>query len=110
MTNNASGAVGLEPTVLAHLSRAAYIEVIEEIERETLHTLEFNSTRKRSSVIMRTDQGKIVIYTKGADNIIKSRLSKAALGSKEALIMSGSSSVASLGRLVEDERYTVVWS
>jgi phospholipid-transporting ATPase len=56
----------------------------KEVTFETLHTLEFNSTRKRSSVIMRTDQGKIVIYTKGADNIIKSRLSKAALGSKEA--------------------------
>ena len=41
-----------------------------------LHVLEFSSKRKRSSVILESDDGKIILYTKGADNIIKERLSK----------------------------------
>uniref|UniRef100_A0AC34QJV5 Phospholipid-transporting ATPase n=1 Tax=Panagrolaimus sp. JU765 TaxID=591449 RepID=A0AC34QJV5_9BILA len=40
---------------------------------ELLHTLEFNSDRKRMSVIVKSDEG-YVLYSKGADNIIMERL------------------------------------
>lgn len=39
-----------------------------------LQTLEFNSTRKRMSVIVRTPENKIVLYCKGADSIIIERM------------------------------------
>ena len=40
-----------------------------------LHVLEFNSTRKRMSVILRDLQvNQIILYTKGADSIIEKRL------------------------------------
>ncbi|KAI9326698.1 HAD-like domain-containing protein [Zopfochytrium polystomum] len=43
---------------------------------EILNTLEFNSDRKRMSVIVRhPDTGKIALFCKGADNIIMARLS-----------------------------------
>ncbi|KAF9501800.1 calcium transporting ATPase [Pleurotus eryngii] len=45
-------------------------------EFEILNVCEFNSTRKRMSTIVRTPQGKIKIYTKGADTVILERLSK----------------------------------
>ncbi|XP_075960047.1 phospholipid-transporting ATPase IA isoform X2 [Anarhichas minor] len=41
---------------------------------ELLHVLEFTSTRKRMSVIMRTPSGKIRLYCKGADTVIYDRL------------------------------------
>ncbi|EDQ89125.1 uncharacterized protein MONBRDRAFT_8524 [Monosiga brevicollis MX1] len=41
---------------------------------EILNVLEFNSTRKRMSVIVRTPHGKIKLYCKGADNVIYERL------------------------------------
>jgi magnesium-transporting ATPase (P-type) len=41
---------------------------------ELLRSFEFNSDRKRMSVIIR-DNGIIKVYVKGADSIIKSRLS-----------------------------------
>lgn len=40
-----------------------------------LNVLEFNSTRKRQSVILETPDKKIVLYTKGADSIIEKRMS-----------------------------------
>ena len=47
-------------------------------EYELLHVLEFNSARKRMSVILRKldDEGRIFLLTKGADNVIFERLSK----------------------------------
>jgi len=42
---------------------------------ELLHSIEFDSDRKRMSVIVR-DDGKVKMYVKGADSIIQSRLSK----------------------------------
>lgn len=51
------------------------IEVMGQSERYTpLKTLEFNSTRKRMSVIVRCPDGKIIIYCKGADSVIYERL------------------------------------
>ncbi|KAL7272176.1 phospholipid transporting ATPase [Rhizina undulata] len=48
-----------------------------EKDFEVLNTLEFNSTRKRMSAIIRMpDTGKIYLFCKGADSIIYSRLRK----------------------------------
>ena len=45
-----------------------------------LDVLEFNSTRKRMSVILRDNQtGQIRLYCKGADNIIMKRLNEKSL-------------------------------
>ncbi|GAA0147850.1 primary active transporter [Lithospermum erythrorhizon] len=41
-----------------------------------LNVLEFNSTRKRMSVIVRDDKGKLLLLSKGADNVMFERLSK----------------------------------
>ncbi|EGR33087.1 phospholipid-translocating p-type flippase family protein, putative [Ichthyophthirius multifiliis] len=47
----------------------------EQIHKfKLLHVLEFNSSRKRMSLIVQNQQGQIVLYCKGADNIIFSRL------------------------------------
>uniref|UniRef100_A0A3P9PDN6 Phospholipid-transporting ATPase n=1 Tax=Poecilia reticulata TaxID=8081 RepID=A0A3P9PDN6_POERE len=46
----------------------------KEEKYELLHVLEFTSTRKRMSVIMRTPSGKIRLYCKGADTVIYDRL------------------------------------
>uniref|UniRef100_A0A8C1UA54 Phospholipid-transporting ATPase n=1 Tax=Cyprinus carpio TaxID=7962 RepID=A0A8C1UA54_CYPCA len=46
----------------------------KEEKYELLHVLEFTSTRKRMSVIMRTPSGKIRLYCKGADTVIYERL------------------------------------
>ncbi len=43
-------------------------------EYEILNVCEFNSTRKRMSTIIRTPQGQIKLYTKGADTVIYERL------------------------------------
>jgi phospholipid-translocating ATPase len=51
------------------------IEVMGQAERYTpLKLLEFNSTRKRMSVIVRCPDGKIILYCKGADSVIYERL------------------------------------
>lgn len=39
-----------------------------------LHVLEFNSTRKRNSVIIENEKHEIILYCKGADSIIFERL------------------------------------
>lgn len=53
------------------------IEVMGQVERHTpLKILEFNSSRKRMSVIVRNPEGKLVLYCKGADSVVYSRLSK----------------------------------
>ena len=50
------------------------VEVIGQHEKiDLLFSFEFNSDRKRMSVIVR-HQGVIKLYTKGADAIIKARL------------------------------------
>lgn len=54
------------------------------VEFNVLHVLEFTSDRKKSSVVLRRQDGVIVLYCKGADNVIKSRLSES-LNSREEL-------------------------
>jgi len=48
----------------------------EDREYTVLNTLEFNSTRKRMSAIIRMPNGKITLFCKGADSIIYSRLKR----------------------------------
>ena len=45
----------------------------ELVTYEVLNILDFNSTRKRMSVICRTPQGKVLLFCKGADSVRKSR-------------------------------------
>ncbi|KAJ3511252.1 hypothetical protein NLJ89_g4205 [Agrocybe chaxingu] len=53
------------------------IEVMGQSEKYTfLKMLEFNSTRKRMSVIVRAPDGKLILYCKGADSVIYERLAK----------------------------------
>lgn len=44
-------------------------------EFEILNICEFNSTRKRMSAVVRTPEGKLKLYVKGADTVILERLS-----------------------------------
>lgn len=50
----------------------------QKIEREykILSILEFNSTRKRMSVIVQTEEGKILLLSKGADSVMFPRLAR----------------------------------
>ena len=52
--------------------------VVNELGQErrytVLNTLEFNSTRKRMSAIIRMPDGRIILFCKGADSMIYSRL------------------------------------
>ncbi|XP_065059008.1 probable phospholipid-transporting ATPase IA isoform X2 [Rhopilema esculentum] len=52
---------------------------------EILNVLEFNSTRKRMSVIVRTPTGQIKLYCKGADNVIYDRLGSEQICDKATL-------------------------
>jgi phospholipid-translocating ATPase len=64
-------------TVLGHTSEGIKLNVMgEEKHYEILNTIEFNSTRKRMSAIVKMPDGKIVLFCKGADSIIYSRLSR----------------------------------
>ena len=53
-----------------------------EVVYEVLNFLEFNSDRKRSSVIVKDKTGSILLFCKGADNVMKKRLAKSVGGSK----------------------------
>ncbi|KAL8533454.1 hypothetical protein ACS0TY_009732 [Phlomoides rotata] len=46
----------------------------EERSYKLLHVLEFNSTRKRMSVIVRNEEGKLLLLCKGADSVMFERL------------------------------------
>jgi phospholipid-translocating ATPase len=48
----------------------------EDRSYKVLNTLEFNSTRKRMSAIIRMPDNKILLFCKGADSIIYSRLKR----------------------------------
>lgn len=43
-------------------------------EYAVLNVCEFNSTRKRMSTVVRAPDGRIKLYTKGADTVIYERL------------------------------------
>lgn len=54
----------------------SYFRKNVECEWEILQINEFNSTRKRMSALVRSPDGKIKLYIKGADTVIFERLSK----------------------------------
>ena len=62
-------------TVIGRTSDGIILNVMgKEQEFTVLNTLEFNSSRKRMSAIMRMPDGKIMLFCKGADSVIYSRL------------------------------------
>lgn len=64
-------------TVLGRSNDGIILNIMgEEREYKILNTLEFNSSRKRMSAIIRMPDGKIVLFCKGADSVIYSRLKK----------------------------------
>ena len=64
-------------TVLGRSNDGIILNVMgDEREYTVLNTLEFNSSRKRMSAIIRMPDGKIVLFCKGADSMIWSRLKK----------------------------------
>ena len=71
------GAVLLGYKFVARKPRSVIIEVHGVREEYTLLAVcEFNSTRKRMSTIYRCPDGKVRVYTKGADTVILERLGK----------------------------------
>ncbi|XP_031122420.1 phospholipid-transporting ATPase 3-like isoform X1 [Ipomoea triloba] len=57
--------------------RESHVEkmgMVQDVPYEILNVLEFNSTRKRQSVICRYPDGRLVLYCKGADTVIYERL------------------------------------
>jgi len=90
------------------------IEVMGQPESYVLlKVLEFNSTRKRMSVVVRNPQGQIVLYCKGADSVIYERLAEDHdFGLKdqtskdmEAFANSGLRTLCIAYRLIPDEEY-----
>eukprot|EP01012_Entosiphon_sulcatum_P035313 TRINITY_DN4481_c0_g1_i1.p1 TRINITY_DN4481_c0_g1~~TRINITY_DN4481_c0_g1_i1.p1 ORF type:complete len:2551 (-),score=385.14 TRINITY_DN4481_c0_g1_i1:287-7939(-) len=60
--------------------------VVVEVEGEEmvfgiLATLEFTSARRRMSIILRSEDGRIVLYSKGADTVLLPRIAKDLAGS-----------------------------
>ncbi|GAA5879366.1 hypothetical protein JCM1840_006023, partial [Sporobolomyces johnsonii] len=70
-----SGADVLGYTFKTRKPQSVFVSVNgREKEYQVLNILEFNSTRKRMSSIIRTPDGKIKLYCKGADTVIFERL------------------------------------
>jgi phospholipid-translocating ATPase len=70
-------------TVLGRTNEDLHVNVLgEDRTYRILNTLEFNSTRKRMSAIVRMPDGKIKLFCKGADSMIYSRLAR---GEQQAL-------------------------
>ena len=64
-------------TVLGRSSDGIILNVLgKDMEYQVLNTLEFNSSRKRMSAIIRMPDGKIILFCKGADSVIYSRLKR----------------------------------
>lgn len=64
-------------TVLGSSNDGINIDVMgEEIHYPLLNMIEFNSTRKRMSAIVKMPDGRIILFCKGADSIIYSRLKR----------------------------------
>ncbi|KAF2913552.1 phospholipid-transporting ATPase 3 isoform X1 [Oryza sativa Japonica Group] len=61
-------------TVIVRESHVERMGSIQDVAYEILNVLEFNSTRKRQSVVCRFPNGRLVLYCKGADNVVYERL------------------------------------
>ncbi|TKS87736.1 Phospholipid-transporting ATPase IB [Collichthys lucidus] len=71
------GAKGLGFVFTARTPDSVIIEARgKEMSYELLNVLEFSSNRKRMSVVVRTPDGKLRLYCKGADNVIFERLTE----------------------------------
>ena len=70
-------------TVMGRSNEGIILNIMgQEKEFQVLNTLEFNSSRKRMSAILRMPDGKLMLFCKGADSVIYSRLRK---GEQQAL-------------------------
>ncbi|KAF3768776.1 hypothetical protein M406DRAFT_62832 [Cryphonectria parasitica EP155] len=64
-------------TVLGHTGDGINVNVLgEDRHYPILNTIEFNSSRKRMSAIVRLPDNRIVLYCKGADSVIYARLKR----------------------------------
>ncbi|KZV53133.1 phospholipid-transporting ATPase 3-like [Dorcoceras hygrometricum] len=61
-------------TIYVRESHVEKMGKVQDVSYEILNVLEFNSTRKRQSVICRYSDGRLVLYCKGADTVIYERL------------------------------------
>ncbi|KAJ1561272.1 hypothetical protein HK405_004417 [Cladochytrium tenue] len=62
-------------TFLRRVDNVLELDLMGELRRyEVLHVLEFNSDRKRMSVVVRRPEGQIILLVKGADSVIFERL------------------------------------
>ena len=51
------------------------VEIKEQVlQYKLVYTFEFTSDRKRMTVVLRTPEGKLLILSKGADDVLKNRL------------------------------------
>eukprot|EP00054_Salpingoeca_dolichothecata_P013519 m.75492 g.75492 ORF g.75492 m.75492 type:complete len:1176 (-) comp20522_c0_seq1:32-3559(-) len=89
------------------------ISALGQDERyEILNVLEFNSTRKRMSVIVRCPNGQIKLYCKGADSVIYERLAPnqpfadATLGHLKDFASDGLRTLCLAVAQLDDETYT----
>lgn len=64
-------------TVLGNSGDGMNVNILgEDRHYQILNTIEFNSTRKRMSSIVKMPDGRIIVFCKGADSVIYSRLKK----------------------------------
>lgn len=61
-------------TIYVRESHVEKMGKVLDVSYEILNVLEFNSTRKRQSVVCRYPDGRLVLYCKGADSVIFERL------------------------------------
>lgn len=61
-------------TIRVRESHVEKLGRVQDAEYEVLNVLEFNSVRKRQSVICRFPTGRLVLYCKGADSVMFERL------------------------------------
>ncbi|XP_017911796.1 PREDICTED: phospholipid-transporting ATPase IB-like [Capra hircus] len=81
------GAKKLGFVFTARMPNSVTIEAMgEELTFEILNVLEFSSNRKRMSIIVRTPEGQLRLYCKGADSVIYERLSEKSLFVEETLV------------------------
>ncbi|KAK9107861.1 hypothetical protein Syun_023872 [Stephania yunnanensis] len=69
-------------TIMVRESHIEKMGKVQDVSYEILNVLEFNSTRKRQSVICRYPDGRLVLYCKGADSVIFERLADGQSGIK----------------------------
>jgi len=81
---------------------------------EVLNVIEFNSDRKRMSVILRDENGIIKLYTKGADDVMLARASNTdrkyvdiTLNHLEAFAKDGFRTLVLAYRIVSEQEYQV---